>query len=77
MILRIGNGARVAAKVVGTYSLWLSFSFRLILKDCYYMPVASRNLIFVSVLAQEDFVFNFNKEFCSIYLRNKLAAYFF
>ena len=74
MILQISNGARVATEAIGTYPLWLSSDFRLILKDCYYIPVASQNLIFISVLAQEDFIFNFNKDFCSIYLRNKLVA---
>ena len=68
MILRVGNGAKVTAEAVGTYPLQLSSNFRLDLKDCYFVPVASRNLIFVSVLAQEGFEFNFNKKFYSIYL---------
>ena len=38
------------------------------------MPVASQNLIFIFILAQDDFVFNFNKDFYSIYLRNKLVV---
>ena len=74
MILRVGNGAKVAAETVGTYPLRLPSSVRLNLKDCYYVPVASRNLISVSVLAQEDFEISFNKNFCSIYLRNTLVA---
>ena len=57
MILRIGNGAKVAALTVGVYSLVLPSGFRLELKDCYYVPGASRNLISISVLAQEDFTF--------------------
>ena len=43
------------------------------MKDCYYVPVASRNLIFVSVLAQEGLKLVSIKT-CSIYLRNKLIA---
>ena len=51
MILRASNGANVATEVVGTYPLRLPSSIRLDFKDCYYIPVASQNLIFVSVLA--------------------------
>ena len=74
MILRIGNGAKVAAEAVGTYPLRLSSDFRLDLKDCYFVSVASRNLNSMSVLAQDGFEFNFNKKFYFIYLQNKLIA---
>ena len=43
--LRVGNGARVAVVAVRTYSLRLPSGFNLILKDCYYIPVASKNFI--------------------------------
>ena len=56
--LRIGNGARVAAVVIETYTLQLSLGISLILKDCYFVPIASRNLIFVSMLAQDNYNFN-------------------
>ena len=68
MILQIDNEVKITAEAVGTYSLQLSSNFRLDLKDCYFVPIASQNLIFVSMLAQEDFKFNFNKDFCFIYL---------
>ena len=74
MILHISNGAKVAAVTIGTYPLQLSIGFRLVLKDYYYIFVASRNLIFVSILAQDRFEFNFNKIFYNIYLRNKLIV---
>ena len=74
MILQIGNRTRIAAEVVGTYPFRLSLGFRLVLKDCYYVSVASQNLIFISVLVQDEFIFNFNKNFCSIYFLNKLIA---
>ena len=51
MILRIGNGARLAVVVVETYSLQLSSSLDLVLKDYYYVPATSKNLISVSCLA--------------------------
>ena len=51
MIFQIDNGAKIAAEAVGTYPLRLPSSIRLDLKDCYYVSVASWNLISVSVLA--------------------------
>ena len=75
MILWIDNGAKIAVEVVGTYLLRLLSEFRLDLKDCYFIPVASRNLISISVLARDGFEFNFNKDFCFIYLQHKLIAH--
>ena len=51
MILCIKNGARVAAVAVEIYPLRLPFGLDLVLKDCYFVPAANRNLIFVSCLA--------------------------
>ena len=51
IILRVRNGARVAAVTVGTYSLKLPLGFSLFLKNYYFIPVANKNLIFISVLA--------------------------
>ena len=50
MIFCIGNRARVAVVAVGTYPLRLSSGLDLVLKDCYYVPAASRNLISVLCL---------------------------
>ena len=50
MILQIDNGAKVAIEVIGTYPLRLPSHVRLDLKDYYYVPIASQNLIFMSVL---------------------------
>ena len=68
MIFSIDNGTRVAVEAVGTYLLRLPSNFRLDLRDCYFVSIASWNLIFMSVLAQKDFEFNFNKKFYFIYL---------
>ena len=72
MILQIDNGAKIIAEVMILFRL--SSKFRLDLKDCYFISVASQNLISVSMLAQDGFKFNFNKNFYSIYLWNKLVA---
>ena len=68
MILWVGNRAKITVETIGTYPLRLSSDFRLDLKDCYFIPIASQNLIFMSVLAHKDFKINFNKDFYSIYL---------
>ena len=68
MILQISNGAKVTVEAVGTYLLQLPSEFKLDLKDYYFIPVACQNLIFVSMLAQDDFDFNFNKDIYFIYL---------
>ena len=38
------------------------------------MPVASRNLISISMLVQDNYNFYFNKDMYSIYFGNKLVA---
>ena len=57
IILRINNETKVAAEAVDTYPLRLSSDFRLDLKDCYFIPVASQNLISISIPAQDEFIF--------------------
>ena len=49
--LQVSNGVKIAAIAVMTYPLRLSLETSLILKECYYVPVASRTLIFIFVLA--------------------------
>ena len=46
--LRVGNGARVTALVVGTYYLSLPLRLVLELDNCYYVPAMSRNIISIS-----------------------------
>ena len=74
MILRVENGARVAAVVVETYPLRLPSGLDLVLKDCYYVPAASKNLISVSCLALEGYVITFFKDHCNfLFGKNKFA----
>ena len=72
--LRVNNRAKIATVAVGIYPLRLPLGLSLILKDCYYVSVASKNLIFISVLAQDNYYFHFNKDMCSIYFENKIIA---
>ena len=69
MILRIENGARVATVAVGSYPLRLSLGLDLVLRDYYYVPAASKNLISVSYLAQEGYVISFHKDHCKYFMK--------
>ena len=53
--LRVGNGAKVAALAVGTYSLSLPSGLVLELNNCYFVPAITKNIISVSVLDSEGF----------------------
>ena len=75
--LWIDNGVRIAVVVVIIYSLRLLLGLSLLLKDCYYVPVASKNLISISVLAQDNYNFYFNKDMYSIYFKNKIITHAF
>ena len=76
-ILHIENGARIAVVAVGTYPFRLSSGLDLVLRDYYYVPTASRNLISISCLAQEGYVISFLKDHCNIlYKRNKIISGF-
>ena len=65
--LRVGNGARVAALAVGTYDITLPRALVLGLKNCYYVPTMSRNIISVSCLDKIGFEFIIRNNKCSIY----------
>ena len=48
--LWVGNGARVVALAIGTYDLNFPSGLVLSLKNCYYVPAMSKNIISVSCL---------------------------
>ncbi|WRX11053.1 Integrase [Theobroma cacao] len=58
-VLRVRNGAKVVASAVGTIIIPLPSGLILELRDCYYVPSISQNIIFVSYLALYD-----DMEFC-------------
>ena len=64
--LRVGNRARVAALVVGTYDINLPSVLFLSLENCYYVPTMSRNIISVSCLDKIGFEFIIRNNKCSI-----------
>ena len=65
--LRVGNGARVAALVVGVYDLTLPSGLVFQLKNFCYVPTVSRNIISVSCLDMDGFHFTIKNNIFSIY----------
>ena len=63
----MGNGARVAALAVGVYDFTLPSGFVFQLKNCYYVPAVSRNIISVSCLDVDEFHFIIKNNIFSIY----------
>ena len=65
--LRVGNGARVVALAVGVYDLTLPSGLVFQLKNCYYVPVVSINIISVSCLDVDGFHLIIKNNIFSIY----------
>ena len=77
MTLQVGNRVKVVAVAVGTYPVRLSLGISLVLRDCYFVPAVSRNVICISFLTQEDYVISFYKDHCNIYFKiNKIESDF-
>ena len=65
--LRVGNGASVAALKIGDYSLSLLLGLVILLKNCYFVPAMSRNIISVSCLDIDEFSFIIQNNMISIH----------
>ena len=63
----MGNGVRVAALAIGFYDLTLPSRLVFQLKNFYYVPVMSRNIISVSCLDMDGFHFIIKNNIFSIY----------
>ncbi|KAK8569291.1 hypothetical protein V6N12_007821 [Hibiscus sabdariffa] len=68
--LRVGNGARVAALAVGTYVLSLPSGLNLNLKNCYFVPSLTKNIISVSYLEKIGFEIIIKNNSCSFFYNN-------
>ena len=64
----MGNGARVAVLAVGVYDLTLPSGLVFQLKNCYYVPTVSRNIISLSCLDMDGFHFIIKNNIISIYI---------
>ncbi|KAL8115814.1 hypothetical protein AgCh_022349 [Apium graveolens] len=70
MILRMGNGARVAAISVGSFSLHTSKT--IILNNCYCVPSIVRNIVSIPMFDVDGFSFIIKNNECSILRDNVL-----
>ena len=61
------NATRVAALAVGVYDLTLPSGLVFQLKNCYYVPAVSRNIIYVFCLDADGFHFIIKNNIFSIY----------
>ena len=65
--LRVGNRARVVALAVGIYTLSLPSGLILDLKDCYFVPALTKNIISISCLDLDGFTIITKNKSCSLY----------
>ena len=65
--LRVGNGARVVALAIGIYTLSLTSGLILDLKDCYFVPALTKNIISISCLDLDGFTIITKNKSCSLY----------
>ena len=61
------NGAKVAALVVGSYSLSLSTRLVIEVSNCYYVLSIKKNIIFISYLVMDRFNFEIESKGISIF----------
>ena len=73
--MRVGNGARVVALAIGTYILTLPNGLILSLKDCYYVPALTNNIISIPSLNKKGFYLTFSNNSSSIMLNYVFYAY--
>ena len=73
--MRVGNGARVATLAIGIYILTLPSELILSLKNCYYVPTLTKNIVSISNLNKKVFHLTFSNNSCSIMLNDVYYAY--
>jgi hypothetical protein len=70
----VANMDKVKVEVVGSLPLFLHGSFTLILNNVLYIPLLQRNIIFVSLLEDDEFECLFGNNKCTINFNNKLVV---
>ena len=59
---------------MGSYSIQLPGDSSIILDPCYFVPSCNKNIISVSSLGTEGYIFKFGNNLCSIYYNDALFA---
>ena len=75
MTMQVGNGAIVAALAVGDFHLALPNGNVLILNSCYFVPTMMCNIISISLLDKDGYVFKLENNVMNIIFNQKLIAY--
>ena len=70
VVMRVGNGVKVAVKAIGVLPLHLPSGFILELSNCYYVPALCKNIISGSCLLQDGYSFKSVNNGCSIFMNN-------
>ena len=71
--LKLGNGASVAAKAMGSTSIDL-FDHILLLEDVLYVPNAYKNIVSISSLTRNGYEFLFKRDVCNIYFGSNIIG---
>src|SRR4051812_24815999 len=71
----VGNGSKVDVIAVSTLPLHLPSGLVLYLNNCYLVPVLSMNIISVSCLLRDGYLFKSENNGCSIYMSNMFNAH--
>ena len=73
MTLKLGSGASVMAKAIGSTSIDL-YNYVLLLDDVLYVPNAYKNIISISSLTRKVYEFLFSRDVCKIHFGNELVG---
>ncbi|KAI3457782.1 hypothetical protein Pfo_014445 [Paulownia fortunei] len=72
--LRVGTGAVVSARAVGIVYLYFRDKKHLVLRNCYYVPNITRNLISVALLFRQGYYVHFSSMAVDIFLNKVLIC---
>ncbi len=72
--IRVANGVEAEVEAIGEHPLELNNSFTLHLQNVLYVPFLSRNLVYVSCLADDGYNCFFDQQLCSIIFKNKCVG---
>jgi len=75
VVMRVGNGAGIAAQSVGIMPLRLPSGFILELSNCYFVPALCRNIISGSCLVRDGYSYKSENNGCSLYCKDMFYGF--
>jgi hypothetical protein len=66
VLLRVGNSVNVSVVAIGNVEFTLPSRFLLKLKNSYFIPYISRNIIYISLLYLDDYHIELKDKYCSL-----------